>query len=807
MTTTAPDATRCPDCRTLLTGPISCPACGLSLQGPPALRLWEVDTELAHLELTRSGLLRERTGLLTALRAGDRTAPLAAATATAAVAIPVPETAPQRVQNTLLSLGGLLLAVAALVFAAVTYDRLGAGGRAAVLLTLTVAAGLAVPRAVRRGLTATAETVTAVTLVLAALDAYGLYRLGFAAGTEPLIYTAGCAAALSAAAAAYARLVPVRLAAGAAVVLAQLPVPLLLVQHEASAATAGLWLAALSAADLAVLSQAVRRPVRTMLVASTGVAVAVGVLLAAISSEPGRSALALLAHAAVCTAAGLLARRRVAQVLLGASPVALLATAAHGLTSSSLTDLQQPLVLAAVAVLAGQCAALLPVARRAGPVVGALVVASAAVAAVGDSALSGLLLPLTWLAEPWTLSAGATAREAVGTTGSWDGSVVTTVVLAAAAVTTGVAGLALHRLRAALVPAVALLAATAVLLPLGLALSFPAALAVLVVLAAALLAGAAALPHPLGTALAAGGAVVGLLACAWSVADRDASQVVPALVAVSFAALAARRTPLAVGATGLAAALTVGELAAVGAARGLAAEQVGGLLLLAITALLAITPGLSAARGRALEAVAVGTGALAAGLAVRDAGWLSWVLAGLALLALATALRPDRRAVAVAGGLLLSASSWVRLADAGVSAPEPYVLPLAVAALTLGHLRRRAVPGTRSWQAYAPGLSVLLLPSLLASLDDDTATRALLIGGLALAVLLVGARARLQAPLAIGAAVLAVDAVQLVGPYAAALPRWSTLGVAGTLLVAVGATYEQRRREVNRLRETYAALS
>lgn len=81
------------------------------------------------------------------------------------------------------------------------------------------------------------------------------------------------------------------------------------------------------------------------------------------------------------------------------------------------------------------------------------------------------------------------------------------------------------------------------------------------------------------------------------------------------------------------------------------------------------------------------------------------------------------------------------------------------------------MPGTRSWQAYAPGLSVLLLPSLLASLDDDTATRALLIGGLALAVLLVGARARLQAPL------------------------------------AIGATYEQRRREVCRLRETYAALS
>ncbi|MBC7375207.1 MAG: hypothetical protein H7323_14560, partial [Frankiales bacterium] len=777
MTTTAPDATLCPGCRTLLTGPISCPACGLSLQGPPALRLWEVDTELAQLELIRGELLGERTGLLAALRARDRVAPTATAT-------PLPETAPQRVQNTLLSLGGLLLAVAALVFAAVTYDRLGAGGRAAVLLTLTVAAGLAVPRALRRGLAATAETVTAVTLVLAALDAYGLYRLGLAAGTDPLPYTAACAAVLSAGAAAYARIVPVRLAAGAAVVLAQLPVPLLLLQQEASAATAGLWFAALSAADLAVLSQAVRRPVRTMLVASAGIAVAIGVLLAVIAAEPGRGALALLAHAAVLTAASLLARRRVAQVLLGAAPVVLLATAAHRLTASTLTDLQQPLVLAAVAVLAGQCAALLPAARRTGPVVGALVVAGAAPAAVGDTALSGLLLPLTWLADPWTLPAGATAREAVGTSGGWDGSVVTTVVLAAAAVTTGMAGLALDRLRQALVPAVALLAATAVLLPLGLAMSFPVALTVLVAMTAALLAGAAALPHPLGTALTAGGAAVGLLACAWSVADRGASLIVVAAVALLLAAAAARRTPLAVGATGLAAALAVGELAAVGAARGLVAEQVAGLLLLAVAAVLGGAAALPSVHCRALEAVAVGAGALAACLAVRDAGWLSWVLAGLALLALATALRPDRRAVAVAGGLLLSASSWVRLADAGVSSPEPYVLPLAVAALTLGHLRRRATPGTRSWQAYAPGLSVLLLPSLLASLDDATATRALLIGGLALAVLLVGARARLQAPLAIGGVVLAIDAVHLVGPYAAALPRWSTLGVAGILLVA-----------------------
>lgn len=307
-------------------------------------------------------------------------------------------------------------------------------------------------------------------------------------------------------------------------------------------------------------------------------------------------------------------------------------------------------------------------------------------------------------------------------------------------------------------------------------------------------------------ALAGGGAAVLLLAASWSLADQQATLAVLLVGALLLAAAACGDVapgPLA----GLAAALGTAGLVAAGAARGLQAEQVGGSLLLAIPALAGGAALLDRERSRYLEAVAVGAGVLAGALAVQDAGWLSWVLAGAGLVTLATALRPDRRAAAVGGGLLLSASSWIRLADAGVDAPEPYVLPLAVVALLLGHLRRRDVPGTRSWQAYAPGLSVLLVPSLLASFDDDSVTRALLVGAAALTVLLLGVRERLQAPLSIGGAVLAVDALQLLGPAAAALPRWSTIGAAGTLLVVVGATYEQRRGELARLRLAYDALT
>ena len=85
--------------------------------------------------------------------------------------------------------------------------------------------------------------------------------------------------------------------------------------------------------------------------------------------------------------------------------------------------------------------------------------------------------------------------------------------------------------------------------------------------------------------------------------------------------------------------------------------------------------------------------------------------------------------------------------------------------------------------------------------------RPLLVGLASLIVLLVGARTRLQAPLVLGGAVLAVDALRLLGPYAAALPRWLPLALAGALLVGVGTTYENRRRDVSRLRERYDAMS
>jgi len=154
-------------------------------------------------------------------------------------------------------------------------------------------------------------------------------------------------------------------------------------------------------------------------------------------------------------------------------------------------------------------------------------------------------------------------------------------------------------------------------------------------------------------------------------------------------------------------------------------------------------------------------------------------------------------------GLLLAASSWVRLALSDVDAPEAYTVLPALALLAVGARRRRLDPAYRSWNAYAPGLGLALVPSLLRAVTDAQELRPFLLGVAALAVLGLGVARRLQAPLVIGAGVLAVDAVVQLAPYLAAaydaVPRWVAIGLAGLVLLGAGATFEQRVRDVRRV--------
>ena len=90
-----------------------------------------------------------------------------------APARPKPEWSRRRVQNLLLALGVGLLAVAAIIFLAVSWDRLGVGGRSAVMAGVTALAGFAATRTHRRGLGSTAEWLSLLTVGLAILDCAG----------------------------------------------------------------------------------------------------------------------------------------------------------------------------------------------------------------------------------------------------------------------------------------------------------------------------------------------------------------------------------------------------------------------------------------------------------------------------------------------------------------------------------------------------------------------------------------------------------------------------------------------------------
>lgn len=210
--------------------------------------------------------------------------------------------------------------------------------------------------------------------------------------------------------------------------------------------------------------------------------------------------------------------------------------------------------------------------------------------------------------------------------------------------------------------------------------------------------------------------------------------------------------------------------------------------------------------GELVELVAAAAYALGLSATLSDITLVTFALTAGGLTCFAVSVRRDRRQVAYAGWALLTLLLWLRLAESDVTAPEPYLLPPAVLTLVIGYLRRRSHPSMSSWAAYGTGLALALEPTLYMTLSDPALTRPLLLGAGAFAVVLVGARARLQAPLLLGGATLAIDALVQIAPLAGSLPRWVSIAVVGAILLLVGATYEQRLRDLRKLQDHIEAL-
>ncbi|MER6479040.1 SCO7613 C-terminal domain-containing membrane protein [Streptomyces filamentosus] len=799
---------------------------------PPVEELRRIDAELTRLDARRAELLARRAWLL-----GVLYAPAARPAAPFGGVAAPPETSPRGAQNVLLTLGGTLLAIAALAFTLVSWGSMGIAGRSAVLLAVTSAALAAPAVLLRRGLASTAEALGALGLVLTVLDAYALHRVALP-GTDGAGYAAGASAVLAGAWAGYGGLLPrLRVPLPAAVAAAQLPLPL-------GAAAAGGGPAAVAwavlvtvAGDLLLLGRPAGLPVRITAGASAGVLGSWALLTGGRLSltEPWSGAPLLLG----CAALGLYAARAarpaapVLAVVAGLAAVGAVAGPARAaLPGEWAVPVYTVCGLALAALWRPVRAAWIPAPVRAG-----LGLAGGSVAALGvlwalPPVLGGLLGPADRSTGVWS---GAHAAPPLG-----GYPATAALVLLLGAVAAGATGRPWGRWGALVLGWAFLMA-----LPVVLELSYAAGLAVRLVAAAGALAvavrsgaparglpesapeaparpegawgaswtaGVAAAPPAPGGLTAwtgfAAGAAAAASAALLALDARGATFAVSGVSFGLFAAAAVLGAGAVRGAAAGAAVLVAAGLVGAGAAAAGLAPSTAGLLLLLVPAGTAALA--TRVRSAAAEATGGAVGLVALVLTVPRPAVLALALALAGVVAAATALRPERRAASWLAAALFLGAAWVRLAVWGVAVPEAYTLPVTVPALVVGVLRRRRDPAVSSWAAYGPGLGITLLPGLVAVWSDPAWVRPLLLGAGALAVTLLGARFRLQAPLVLGGVALVLVGVHELAPYVVqlvgALPRWLPPAAAGLLLLAVGATYERRLREARALRERLARM-
>jgi hypothetical protein len=184
-----------------------------------------------------------------------------------------------------------------------------------------------------------------------------------------------------------------------------------------------------------------------------------------------------------------------------------------------------------------------------------------------------------------------------------------------------------------------------------------------------------------------------------------------------------------------------------------------------------------------------------------------WLMV-LCATAVVTSTRTDRFSSAAA---IISTVAAVAL-SAVMTAEAPHVelvtVPLGSAAVLAGAWRLRRDASARSWPMLAPGLLLLLIPSLAHDFGDTTLWRVIAVGVVAVIALLLGIRLRLQAPLVIGAATAVTHGLAQLWPWISGLYDagywWLWAGIGGVILIVFAARYEQRMKN---LRDAGRALS
>jgi hypothetical protein len=345
------------------------------------------------------------------------------------------ETSPRSAQNTLLSLGGVLLAISAVVFAGLFYTTTQTGGRAFILVvSTTLALGIPVLLA-RRRLTATAETIAGIGMLLVLLDGYVAYTSDLA-GVSSLpgtLYAAILFALVAAVALAYRLATHLRAPQFAGLLAVQPLLPLIAVHVGVGRDGLAAVLALVAAENLAAVVALRREPVRRPRLARDGAAttplswprmlrelawvlfglamassaglITVSLVRADTVGEAVRATLAVAVAAAVGITAGQVSgREAVRHVATGAAALAVIVSVSR-INALALPDYTLVLT-AAVATGIALVSTFLPPESRQGAQLGSLVGAALVAAAVTVSGLGTAVAtvrsatsPRPWMAD------------------------------------------------------------------------------------------------------------------------------------------------------------------------------------------------------------------------------------------------------------------------------------------------------------------------------------------------------------------------------------------------------------------------
>ncbi|HUP86340.1 MAG TPA: DUF2157 domain-containing protein [Acidimicrobiales bacterium] len=148
--------------------------------------------------------------------------------------------------------------------------------------------------------------------------------------------------------------------------------------------------------------------------------------------------------------------------------------------------------------------------------------------------------------------------------------------------------------------------------------------------------------------------------------------------------------------------------------------------------------------------------------------------------------------LAHAGAVVATFGIAVHLSFDGVTATEPFLLPVALQLLVIGaQLRRGDKDVPSSWMAFGPSIVLLGGAALAERLADGAPWHALVAGAVGVVAVAAGGWRRLAGPLLLGTALLTTVTVVETLHTLAGVPTWAWLAAGGTTLLLVGVGLER----------------